>query len=133
MVGLIDWDKCATVPLAGYDPVAFAREDDEEMCLALFSAEEREDGGDGEVGRWYRSRVGKLARALESSGQSYRVWVAKEIFEELCDGSVGRPVMCLSGTLCERPWNLQLLLESRKLYLIRYKMNSRLIPSETRQ
>jgi hypothetical protein len=44
-------------------------------------------GGDGEVGRWYRSRVGKLARALESSGQSYRVWVAKEIFEELCDGS----------------------------------------------
>jgi hypothetical protein len=45
VVGLIDWDKCATVPLAGYDPVAFAREGDEEMCLALFSAEEREDGG----------------------------------------------------------------------------------------
>lgn len=87
VVGLIDWDKCATVPLAGYDPVAFAREGDEEMCLALFSAEETEDGGGGEVGRWYRSRVGKLGRALESSGQSYRVWVAKEIFEELYDGS----------------------------------------------
>ena len=87
VVGLIDWDKCATVPLAGYDPVAFAREGDEEMCLALFSAEEREDGGDGEVGRSCRSRVGKLARALESSGQNYRVWVAKEIFEELYDAS----------------------------------------------
>jgi hypothetical protein len=39
------------------------------------------------MGRWYRSRVGKLARALESSGQRYRVWIAKEIFEELYDGS----------------------------------------------
>ena len=54
---------------------------------ALFSAEERDEGGDGEVGRWYRSRVGKLAKALETSGQSYRVWVAQEIFEELYDGS----------------------------------------------
>ena len=31
--------------------------------------------------------MGKLARAWDSSGQSYRVWAAKEIFEELYDGS----------------------------------------------
>ena len=41
---LIDWDNCATVPLIGYDPVSFFREDDEEICLALFSEVEREGG-----------------------------------------------------------------------------------------
>jgi len=110
VVGLFDWDKCATVPLAGYDPVAFAREDDEERCV-LHSFRQR------------RGKIGEMGRLGGSIGRGWGSWRGlwtlrgrviefglRRRFLRNCMMGVGRLVMSLSGTVCERPWNLRLLL-----------------------